>query len=199
MRTGRPKAELVLSEGERSQLQSFVRSRSLPAAQSTRARIILSSADGESNKVIAERLGITQATLGKWRSLFIERRIAGLYDDVRPGAPRTIDDERVAQLINTTLNGLWWRRSMECLPGVLCLSAIRCQIKAFVSCRSSRSPGIGGCRADTSLDLWSLQRKCVLAITIEGQAAKKQFAELCNTLLGHSLGFGGLKVLQPNP
>ena len=104
MRTGRPKAELVLSEGQRSQLQSLVRSRSLPAAQSTRARIILSSAGGESNKVIAKQLGITQATVGKWRSRFIERRIAGLYDDVRPGAPRTIDDERVAQLISTTLH-----------------------------------------------------------------------------------------------
>lgn len=54
--------------------------------------------------MIAERLGITQATVGKWRSRFIERRAAGLYDDVRPGAPRTIDDERVAQLINTTLH-----------------------------------------------------------------------------------------------
>lgn len=104
MRTGRPKAELVLSEGERSQLQSFVRSHSLPVAQNTRARTILSSADGESNKVIAERLGITQATVGKWRSRFIERRIAGLYDGVRPCAPRTIDNERVAHLINTTLH-----------------------------------------------------------------------------------------------
>lgn len=35
---------------------------------------------------------------------FIERRVAGLYDDVRPGKPRTIDDERVAQLIKTTLH-----------------------------------------------------------------------------------------------
>ena len=42
--------------------------------------------------------------MGKWRSRFIERRIAGLYDDVRPGKPRSIDDERVAQLINTTLH-----------------------------------------------------------------------------------------------
>ena len=40
--------------------------------------------------------------MGKWRSRFIERRIAGLYDDVRAGKPRTIDDERVAQLIKTT-------------------------------------------------------------------------------------------------
>jgi putative transposase len=104
MRTGRPKSELVLSGDERSQLQSFARSRSLPAALSSRARIVLSSAEGEPNNSIAERLRLTNATVGKWRTRFIERRIAGLYDDVRPGAPRTIDDERVAQLIKTTLH-----------------------------------------------------------------------------------------------
>jgi putative transposase len=104
MRTGRPKAELVLSDEERMQLSSFVRSRSLPAALSNRARIVLSSADGEANSSIAKRLKLTNATVGKWRTRFIERRLAGLYDDVRPGAPRTIDDERVAQLIKTTLH-----------------------------------------------------------------------------------------------
>src|SRR4051794_1524649 len=104
MRTGRPKADLVLSDDEREQLQSFARSRSLPAALSNRARIVLSSAEGEANNSIAERLRLTKATVGKWRTRFIERRIAGLYDDVRPGAPRTIDDERVAQLIKTTLH-----------------------------------------------------------------------------------------------
>jgi putative transposase len=104
MRTGRPKAELVLTDEERSQLQSFARSRSLPSALSNRARIVLSSADGEPNNAIAERLRLTKATVGKWRSRFIERRIPGLYDDVRTGKPRTIDDERVAQLIKTTLH-----------------------------------------------------------------------------------------------
>ena len=104
MRTGRPKSELVLSDDERSQLQSFARSRSLPAALSSRARIVLSSAEGEPNNAIAARLQLTNATVGKWRSRFIERRIAGLYDDIRPGAPRTIDDERIAELINTTLH-----------------------------------------------------------------------------------------------
>ena len=49
MRTGRPKVELVLSDEERAQLQSFARSRSLPAALSQRARIIVSSAEGEAN------------------------------------------------------------------------------------------------------------------------------------------------------
>ena len=104
MTMGRPKTELVLTEDERSQLQSFARSRSLPSALSDRARIVLSSADGEANNSIAQRLKLTNATVGKWRKRFIERRIAGLYDDVRPGKPRTIDDESVAQLIKTTLH-----------------------------------------------------------------------------------------------
>lgn len=116
MRTGRPKVQLLLSEQERAQLQSFARSRSLPATLSARARIVLSSADGKPNNAIAERLALTKATVGKWLTRFIERRIAGLYDNVRPGKPRTIDDERVAQLIRTTLhtkpaNGsTHWRR-----------------------------------------------------------------------------------------
>ena len=42
--------------------------------------------------------------MGKWRARFVERRIAGLYDDVRSGKPRSIDEERVAQLVNTTLH-----------------------------------------------------------------------------------------------
>jgi len=104
MTRGRPKAELVLSEDERAQLESFARSRSLPSALSLRARIVLSSAEGEANNSIAERLRLHKATVGKWRANFIEHRIAGLYDDVRPGPPRSIDDERVAQLINTTLH-----------------------------------------------------------------------------------------------
>jgi putative transposase len=104
MRMGRPKAELILSEEERSQLLSFARSRSLAAALSSRARIILCSADGEPNAAIAQRFKLSNATVGKWRARFIEHRMAGLYDSIRPGAPRTIDDERVAQLIQTTLH-----------------------------------------------------------------------------------------------
>jgi putative transposase len=104
MRTGRPKLPLVLSQQERAQLESFARSRSLPAALSDRARMILSSAQGQPNNAIAQRLGASKATVGKWRARFIAVRMAGLYDDVRPGRARTIDDERVALVINTTLH-----------------------------------------------------------------------------------------------
>ncbi|MGC5859820.1 IS630 family transposase, partial [Ralstonia pseudosolanacearum] len=104
MPMGRPKADLVLSEDERAQLSSMVRSRSIPAALSMRARIVLAAADGAPNSEIAERLQLTRATAGKWRRRFIERRINGLYDELRPGKPRSIDDERVADLINKTLH-----------------------------------------------------------------------------------------------
>src|SRR4029450_4284698 len=103
MPMGRPKADLVLSEEERSQLSSMARSRSIPAALSLRARIVLAAAEGEPNSRIAERMQITGATAGKWRRRFIERRINGLYDELRPGKPRTIDDERVADLIHKNL------------------------------------------------------------------------------------------------
>ena len=104
MARGRPKAALVLNEAERAQLVGFARSRSLPSALSTRAKIILASADGEANSAIALRLRLNPGTVRKWRTQFIERRINGLYSEVRAGKPRTIDEQRLAELINTTLH-----------------------------------------------------------------------------------------------
>ncbi len=104
MLMGRPKAELILSADEQAQITSMARSRSIPAALVARARIVLAAAAGEPDSHIAERLQLTGATVGKWRRRFIARRISGLYDELRPGKPRSIDDERVAELINKTLH-----------------------------------------------------------------------------------------------
>ncbi|MGF6507937.1 hypothetical protein OKW26_003763 [Paraburkholderia sp. 32] len=65
MPMGRPKAELVLSEDERSQLTSIARSRSISAALVTRARIVLAAAAGEPNSAVAQRL---QLTVQRWAS-----------------------------------------------------------------------------------------------------------------------------------
>jgi putative transposase len=99
----RPKAPLILSADEQAQLSSIARSRSIAAALSERARIVLACAAGESNSAVARRFELTKATVGKWRARFVKHRISGLYDELRPGRPRTIDDERVAGLIRRTL------------------------------------------------------------------------------------------------
>ncbi len=69
MTSGRPRAELVVTDDERAQLMSFARSRSLPAWLSARAGIVLSSAEGEANSSIAACLELTMATVGKWRAV----------------------------------------------------------------------------------------------------------------------------------
>ena len=103
MAMGRPKAELILSEAEQAQLSSIARSRSMPAALTQRAQIVLACAAGEANSVVARRFRVTQATVGRWRQRYVQHRLQGLYDEARPGRPRTIEDERVATLIQKTL------------------------------------------------------------------------------------------------
>jgi putative transposase len=95
---------LILSEDERIQLSSLAGSRSLPHGLVARAKVILWSEDGASNAEIAARLQWTQATVGKWRRRFLDRRVQGLYDELRPGRPRSIEDEQVAALLKRTLS-----------------------------------------------------------------------------------------------
>jgi hypothetical protein len=63
-RTGRPKAELVLSAGERLALEGWVRRRSTPQSWALRCRIILACASGASNKDVAAVLGLRRMRLG---------------------------------------------------------------------------------------------------------------------------------------
>lgn len=100
---GRPLTPLVLDEEQRSQLMALSRSNSMPHGLVQRARIILASADGLSNKAVAERVGLTPNVVGKWRRRFLEAGIAGLHDELRTGRPRSYDDEKVATLINHAL------------------------------------------------------------------------------------------------
>jgi transposase len=102
-RTGRPKAELVLSAEERSALEGWVRRRSTPQSWALRCRIILACATGASNKDVAAELGSTPHAVGRWRARFIQYGIAGLGDMPRSGGPRTVADERVLEVVTKTL------------------------------------------------------------------------------------------------
>lgn len=118
--------KLQLNEGERAELASMARSRSLPAALALRARIVLACEEADATSLgIARKLRIHRSTVTKWRDRYVEHRIAGLYDEVRPGRPRTVDDERVAQLIATTLHTKptdggthWSTRTLQAATGI---------------------------------------------------------------------------------
>ena len=103
MAMGRPKAVLVLEVELRKQLEGFANSRSLPAGLVRRAKMILLSASGKTNREIAQQVGTSHATVSFWRCRFVKGGISGLYDGLRPGRPRPISDARVAQLVRKTL------------------------------------------------------------------------------------------------
>lgn len=100
---GRPKAELVLTEMEREQLRAWGWRRKTSRALAQRSRIVLECAAGNANKAVASALRVTPQTVSKWRNRFAERRLDGLLDAPRPGAPRTSDDVRVDALMAKTL------------------------------------------------------------------------------------------------
>jgi transposase len=94
---------LSLTDVERQQLTSMAhRARTVPQL-ARRARIVLACAEGTPNRVVAQRLRVTPATVGKWRRRFLQARLEGLIDEPRPGAPRSISDDRVEQVVVRTL------------------------------------------------------------------------------------------------
>ncbi len=101
--TGRPTRKITLSEDEREELKRWLRRRQMPAAEQCRARIILLSEEGLSGVEIGKRVGVTTQTVSKWRTRFEQDRIEGLTDSPRSGRPRTIDGQKVAEVIEKTL------------------------------------------------------------------------------------------------
>jgi putative transposase len=103
MAKGRPKKAITLAKEEQDQLKSIASSRSLPFGLVVRARIILMAAEGMTNKAIAQKIGYSAQSIWLWRKRYLEHGLSGLHDELRPGRPRTISDEQVAELIKKTL------------------------------------------------------------------------------------------------
>src|SRR5262245_22223579 len=87
MLTGRPIPPLTLTRAEREVLEQWARRPKTAKAVAQRARLILGCAASRTNTVVARNLGPTKQTVGKWRARFLKRRLDGLLDEPRPGAP----------------------------------------------------------------------------------------------------------------
>jgi transposase len=92
-RTGRPTQRITLTEDERAELERLA----------FRAKLILASAAGGSDAAVGIQFRTKPHTVGFWRKRFLASRLNGLLDEPRPGAPRTITDEKVEQVVVATL------------------------------------------------------------------------------------------------
>src|SRR5579859_4531031 len=119
-----PKTVLEVSAPDRDQLLRWSKRPKSSHSLAQRASIVLRCADGHPSSKVAQDLRITNATVWKWRKRFVERGLAGLLDEPRSGAPRSISDEKVEEVVTTTLETMpkdathWSTRSLAARTGI---------------------------------------------------------------------------------
>ena len=96
----RADAAIDLTQEQRTELEKVARSRRTPQALAQRVRIVLMTAAGMGPGDVGGQLGVSQPTVRKWRARYVEEGLPGLRSEPRPGRPRSLDDQRVADLLN---------------------------------------------------------------------------------------------------
>jgi transposase len=100
---GKAAVAIELTGEEEQELRNFAGRRRTAQGLARRARIVLLAAEGMENKEICAALDVDANTVGKWRRRYAEHRIDGLLDEPRPGRPREIGDDEIAETIRLTL------------------------------------------------------------------------------------------------
>jgi transposase len=114
-----------LDKAQRNTLQQWARSRSLPARQVERARVVLLAAEGKTDLEIAASLNISNQKAARWRKRFLQLNLAGLVKDARrPGRKPAITSRVKEELIRKTTQSKpanathWSTRTMAAEMGV---------------------------------------------------------------------------------
>jgi transposase len=85
-----PRYELLhLNESQREELSKWAHSRTLPAGDVFRAKLILSLADGMTYEQVVSALGTTKPTIARWKARFEQAGIAGLEPRHKGSRPRS--------------------------------------------------------------------------------------------------------------
>ena len=105
MRRKRHHKPLLLTDDERRTLDQWARRPKTAQRLALRSRVVLACAEGLTNRAVAKQLPVSSNCVCKWRERFRVRRLEGLTDEPRPGAPRTVSDDMVVDVITRTLEG----------------------------------------------------------------------------------------------
>ena len=126
-------ASISLTAAERAALEGWARRRETAQGLARRARVVLLACaeGGGTNGAVAQALRVSRPTVAPRRRRFAERRLGGLPDEPRPGAPRTITDAQVERAVTTTPEAAppdatrWSTRSLARATGLSQAAAVR--------------------------------------------------------------------------
>ncbi|MBI3618319.1 MAG: IS630 family transposase [Candidatus Omnitrophica bacterium] len=116
---------ISLSVEERSTLNTWTTSRSLPFRVVQRAQIICMAADGVLSQDIAQKLRVSRPTVQLWRQRFLALRLSGLEKDApRRGRIPRISQRKITAVVEATLHTTpvnathWSTRTMAKVQGL---------------------------------------------------------------------------------
>ena len=120
-----PTAALEMSDEQREVLERLAGSQTAAHREVQRAHVLLMAGQGHANTLIAERVGVSAATVTAWRARFTAEGLKA-FGDVRPGRGRkpSIPEEKIAEIVAATLHEKppgethWSCRSMAKAHGV---------------------------------------------------------------------------------
>jgi hypothetical protein len=99
-------AAIVVSEEERQELQQMAQSRSLPAGDVMRARMMLLLSEGVPYRKIQEMLDTTAPTISRWKERFRAHGVAGLVEERHPGQKPSVRTPKLqARILAAIKNG----------------------------------------------------------------------------------------------
>ena len=127
-----PSAENIqLDEPSLEKLKSLVASRTSEVRLWERATILMELAAGKAQQEIAKQLGLARQTVRRWKQRFLKLGVEGLNDAPRSGRPATIGPEKIAQIVQKTMQETpddstqWSTRSLAQETGVSASSVSR--------------------------------------------------------------------------
>lgn len=111
----------TISDDQRQELESLLRSPKTAQSLASRAKIILLTASGKTAEEVVTELQTTLRKIYRWRKRFKDHGIEGLQDRPRSGQPKKLDEKKIKEVL---------RMTVECIPHEATHWSVRLMAKA---------------------------------------------------------------------